>query len=73
MEDFNILSVQRNLKIIGIFSRLYLRDKKRKYLKFIPYAWKLMELRMKDENFRELKIILDKIISQKIRKRKNIG
>jgi len=32
LEDFNILSVQRSLKIIGIFSRLFRRDKKNKYL-----------------------------------------
>ena len=30
MEDFNILSVQRSLKIIGIFARLYKRDNKNK-------------------------------------------
>ena len=30
--DFDILSVLRNLKIIGIFMRLAERDKKRKYL-----------------------------------------
>ena len=41
--DFEILSVLRNLKIIGIFTRLSLRDKKHKYLKFIPYAWKLIK------------------------------
>ena len=29
LEDFNILSVQRSLKIIGIFSRLYKRDNKK--------------------------------------------
>ena len=32
LEDFNILSVQRSLKIIGIFSRLFKRDKKKQYL-----------------------------------------
>ena len=31
--DFEILSVLRNLKIIGIFTRLAVRDKKKKYLK----------------------------------------
>ena len=46
LEDFKILSVQRSLKIIGIFSRLFIRDKKRKYLRFIPYTWKLLETRM---------------------------
>jgi len=68
LKDFNILSVQRILKIIGIFSRLYTRDKKIKYLKFIPYAWKLLEMRIKSENFSDLKNILDKNISKKIRK-----
>ena len=29
LEDFKILSVQRSLKIIGIFSRLFIRDKKK--------------------------------------------
>jgi len=66
-EDFNILSVQRSLKIIGIFSRLFKRDKKNKYLKFIPYTWKLLELRMSSEIFLELRKILDENIPKKIR------
>ncbi len=69
LEDFNILSVQRNLKIIGIFSRLFKRDKKKHYLKFIPYAWQLLEMRMKQKFFYELKYILDKNISKKFRKK----
>ena len=40
--DFEILSVLRNLKIIGIFTRLSKRDGKKNYLKLIPYAWKLI-------------------------------
>ena len=50
-EDFNILSVQRTLKIIGIFSRLYKRDGKQKYLKFIPYAWQILEMRLDSDIF----------------------
>ena len=69
LEDFNILSVQRNLKIIGIFSRLFKRDRKNKYLKFIPYTWKLLERRMDSGIFSELKKILDKNISKKVRKK----
>ena len=69
LNDFNILSVQRNLKIIGIFSRLYKRDKKGQYLKLIPYAWKLLESRMKSKLFDKLKKSLDFYISQKNRKR----
>ncbi len=44
--DFEILSILRNLKIIGIFSRLAERDNKKKYLKLIPHAWKLIALRI---------------------------
>ena len=66
--DFDILSVLRNLKIIGIFTRLAKRDKKYNYLKFIPYTWKLIELRIKD-NFllQDLKNFLDKNFSKKTR------
>ena len=68
-KDFNILSVQRSLKIIGIFSRLFKRDKKNKYLKLIPYTWQLLEMRMSSEIFSKLKEILDKNINKKIRKK----
>ena len=66
LEDFNILSVQRNLKIIGIFSRLFVRDKKKQYLKFIPYTLQLLNLRMNSEIFGNLKKILKKNISRKV-------
>ena len=69
LEDFNILSVQRSLKIIGIFSRLFKRDKKNKYLKYIPYTWQLLEMRMDAEIFSKLKKILDSNINKKIRKK----
>ena len=51
IHDFNILSVQRNLKILGIFSRLFMRDKKKQYLRLLPYTWKLLDLRMKNNPF----------------------
>ena len=67
--DFEILSVLRNLKIIGIFTRLSKRDGKDKYLKLIPNAWKLIENRFKtNNNFNELKIILNQNFPKKIRK-----
>ena len=69
--DFEILSVLRNMKIIGIFTRLAVRDKKIIYLKLIPYAWKLIELRTKKNKiFSNLKKILDFNFSKKIRKLK---
>ena len=57
--DFIILSVLRNLKIIGIFMRLSDRDNKKKYLKLIPYAWHMIDNRMSENNlFINLKLIL---------------
>ena len=66
--DFEILSVMRNLKIIGIFTRLSIRDKKNKYLKLIPHAWKLIDLRISNnEKFNNLKKILDQNFKNKVR------
>tara|TARA_B100000902_G_scaffold122930_1_gene122954 strand:- start:507 stop:1457 length:951 start_codon:yes stop_codon:yes gene_type:complete len=62
--DFEILSVLRNLKIIGIFTRLAHRDKKKKYLKLIPYAWEMIILRMRyNEVFNNLALLLGKNFS----------
>ena len=58
--DFEILSILRNLKIIGIFTRLAIRDKKKDYLKLIPYAWDLISLRInQNEIFLDLKKLLN--------------
>tara|TARA_B100000683_G_C12389496_1_gene514880 strand:- start:676 stop:1074 length:399 start_codon:yes stop_codon:yes gene_type:complete len=66
--DFEILSILRNFKIIGIFTRLAIRDRKRKYLKMIPYAWKMIEQRISNNNiFYELEMKLNKYFSKKIR------
>ena len=57
--DFQILSILRNLKIIGIFTRLAVRDGKKKYLKLIPYAWQLINLRINENKvFIDLKNLL---------------
>ncbi len=58
-KDFEILSVLRNLKIIGIFMRLAVRDNKKKYLKLIPYAWEMINHRFKEQNeFNNLMLLL---------------
>ena len=59
INDLEILSVLRNLKIIGIFMRLAIRDNKKKYIKMIPYAWKMINYRMKkNRECVNLKLIL---------------
>jgi len=64
--DFEIISVLRNLKIIGIFTRLAMRDNKKDYLKLIPYTWSLIRLRSQNNKiFKELNSLLDKNFNKK--------
>ena len=66
--DFDILSVLRNLKIIGIFARLSIRDGKGKYLRLIPHAWKLISNRInKNKVFNDL----DNLLKQNFKKELN--
>jgi len=69
--DFDILSIQRNLKILGIFYRLFKRDNKLQYLKYLPYTWSLIELRIKNKIFENLNNLLKQAVSSKIRKKRN--
>lgn len=41
--DYARLGAQRNTKIVGIFSRLWKRDNKPRYLAFIPRVWDYLE------------------------------
>ena len=69
--DFDILSIQRNLKILGIFYRLNQRDKKPQYLKYLPYTWNLIELRMKNKIFEDLRKTMFEVVNKKLRKKIN--
>ena len=69
--DFEILSVQRNLKILGIFVRLFKRDGKPNYLKYLPYTWSLIEKRLKNPVFKNLNLLFNKHL--KIKKLKKIN
>ena len=69
--DFEILSVLRNLKIIGIFTRLAIRDRKLQYMKMIPYAWKMIDQRISENPlFKDLELNLNKFFSKQIRLKK---
>jgi len=53
------------------YVEIFKRDKKGNYLKLLPYTWKLLNLRMKNnKNFNNLFNYLDKIISVQIRDKK---
>ena len=52
---YNALGAQRNLKIIGIFTRLCLRDGKFTYLDFIPRVWDHLQRDLSHPNLAKLK------------------
>ena len=63
-EDFEWMGVQRHLKILGIFSRLSIRDKKNQYLNSMPLVEKyLMCTSERYKSLHPLRKILDKVIS----------
>ncbi len=65
--DFEILSILRNFKIIGIFTRLAIRDGKKSYLKLIPYTWQLISMRInQNEVFQDLKDLLNQKFKKKL-------
>ena len=65
--DFEILSVLRNLKIIGIFTRLAIRDNKKNYQRLIPHAWELINLRVKHNKiFNDLLVLFEKFFKKQI-------
>ena len=63
--DYDILSVQRNLKILGIFIRLFKRDNKAAYLKYLPRTWDLIQKRLKNPVFENLNILFKKYLKLK--------
>ena len=62
---FDMTGLQRHLKAIGIFSRLYYRDKKSSYLKDIPRTLNyIVELCAKYPELHEFQILVKQIKSQ---------
>ncbi len=44
VRDAHILAAQRNMKILGLFTRLHRRDGKPRYLTLLPRVWGLLQL-----------------------------
>jgi hypothetical protein len=67
MQEYNILGAQRNAKIIGIFTRLWKRDKKKSYTKMIPHVWSLLERNLAHPSLKPVKIWLDEHVDKELR------
>ena len=66
---FVVLAAQRHCKVIGIFSRLAVRDNKTAYLSHIPRVWQLLEEACSSSILLPLKIWLDRFIEPELRGR----
>ncbi len=67
-DAFTILGGQRHAKVIGIFTRLCLRDGKPGYLDHIPRLWRLIEHSLGHPSLARLKLWMDRHIPMKARK-----
>lgn len=56
---FRVLAAQRHAKVLGIFVRLYKRDGKDKYLRFLPHVRKLMLSSLADPVLKPMRDWLD--------------
>lgn len=71
LKNFHILSLQRNLKILGIFTRLFVRDGKPDYFNFMPNTWNLIALRLRNPYLKTIASLLNKFVNEKTRRIKS--
>ncbi|MFZ1478423.1 MAG: phosphotransferase [Sphingorhabdus sp.] len=64
---YALLGAQRNTKIIGIFTRLWKRDGKARYLDFLPRMWRLLERDLAHPGLAPLRHWFDRTITADIR------
>ena len=55
---YHLLAIQRHLKVLGIFCRLSVRDKKNQYLQYLPRVKKLLYLNLKKNDFKKLSFLI---------------
>lgn len=61
-ESFAVMSAQRNVKILGNFTRLLIRDGKPTYLKYIPRTWRLIEEALEHRALQDLRAWFDETV-----------
>jgi len=55
LREINFFSLQRNLKILGIFNRLSIRDGKARYLEYLPTTFNFIKSNLKSSLFFDMK------------------
>ncbi len=61
MQCYYLLGAQRNLKILGIFMRLCLRDGKASYLAYMPRVWAHLQADLQHPSLKELSELMQEI------------
>jgi aminoglycoside/choline kinase family phosphotransferase len=64
--EINFFSIQRNLKIIGIFSRLKYRDDKMNYFPMIEVAWSFITSHLKNNEYKDLSNWMNNIMNSSL-------
>ncbi len=64
---FAVLSVQRSSKILGIFTRLAVRDGKPGYLAWLPDAWRLLEHRLPHAGLEPVRAWFERYVPLRVR------
>jgi N-acetylmuramate 1-kinase len=67
LASYALLGAQRNAKIIGIFSRLMVRDGKPQYLGHIPRVWRLLDADLAHPQLSELRQWFDEHLPRGVR------
>ena len=60
--EMAVMAAQRNAKIVGIFTRLYQRDGKPRYLSFLPRVWNYLERDLTHPALADLRGWYDRVI-----------
>ena len=63
MFSYNLLAMQRHMKVLGIFCRLSIRDKKNQYLQHLPRVKNMLLDNLKKERFEKFYSLLSPLLS----------
>ncbi len=68
LASWAVLAAQRHIKVLGIFVRLCVRDKKNRYLQHLPRLWRLLERALEHPVLGKIKVWFDKNVPAEYRK-----
>ena len=63
MISYNLLAIQRHMKVLGVFCRLSIRDNKDQYLQHLPRVKKMLYENLKEEKFEQFYSLLTPLLN----------